>query len=81
MKTTNNIIREIISTAKLAVAGAAEFKEGDNKQVFLELFIEPLLSKMEQGIIDNPGADSKQSKELICTIIAVELELQRINQL
>lgn len=81
MKTTNNIIQEIIKTARLAIAGASEFQAGDNKQVFLELYIEPLLSKMGQGIIDNSSADSKEAKELICSITAIEMELERIKNL
>lgn len=82
MQTTNdNIIQEIISTAKLAIAGASEFELGDSVQVFSELYLQPLFKKMEQGIKEMKQASHKELKELVCTIKAVELELQRIKNL
>ena len=76
--TNNNIIKEIISTAKLVIAGTAEFEPGDNLQIFSELYLQPLLKKMNQGLVENPIVNHKDMKEFICTITAVELELQRI---
>lgn len=82
METTENrIIQEIISTARLAIAGASEFEPGDNKQVFIELYIKPLFKKIKQGIKEVKGIKKKEFKELICTLTAVELELKRLTDI
>ena len=76
-----DLINEIISTTKLAIAGASEFEVGDDKQIFYELYLRPveiMLARMYPHIFE---INHKESKELTCIMKAFTLEMERIKNL